>query len=545
MATILDFRIRPQSGNTYLLEVFERNRPELLASATFDYELDYLTGFRLDTLEADGKDHYARFERLQAFGQALYRKIFTGEVQKVWRSYKESGSFLILCLRIHPDAAGLEALPWETLFDGESFLAADVNGAVTRLPLDIDIPAALPPIPRPLRMLAFVSSPLDLPDLSRLRIEDEQEILLRAINDPAGEGRLSADFEDEGKLEILENSLEAGYHILHFTGHGIGPEQGGGLLLEGVQGKMLPVAVDDIVKSIGKGQKTLRLAVISGCQTARTLHAGTFRDLGRELLRNRIPAVIAMQFSITDDAGLKFAEVFYPRLASGRTLEESLHAARRALLNSEHYHLKADAFAPVLLTCDGNCLTTTEARIEAAAEPKIDFSFYLPLPQLKFGFYGRRREFRLIRDGLLHKNHRAVIVHGIGGIGKTALISHIADRLRKHFHGVYGFDCRGGNIAPETVLLELHRYLSMRGMNQLQPLIGQSVPPEMLANFLAQLLSQLPLLLIFDNFESLLDENHQIADGDMFKFLNTLVKTTATGSKFLFTTRYLFDLDQK
>ena len=143
--------------------------------------------------------------------------------------------FLVLCIRIADDANELEAIAWETLFDGEEFIAAGTKTTISRLPLDVQPQAALPAVPLPLKMLALVSSPLDLPDHSRLQMEREQEILLEAINDPAGQGRLRADFEDEAKLEILEGSLETPYQIFHFTGHGIAPENGGGLLLEDAQ----------------------------------------------------------------------------------------------------------------------------------------------------------------------------------------------------------------------------------------------------------------------------------------------------------------------
>jgi hypothetical protein len=57
------------------------------------------------------------------------------------------------------------------------------------------------------------------------------------------------------------------------------------------------------------------------------------------------------------------------------------------------------------------------------------------------------------------------------------------------------------------------------------------------------------LLVIFDNFESQLDDRtdgtFHIADQNLRRFLSTLVKATATGSRFLFTSRYLFDLDDR
>ena len=88
--------------------------------------------------------------------------------------------------------------------------------------------------------------------------------------------------------------------------------------------------------------------------------------------------------------------------------------------------------------------------------PSIDFSFHLPLPQLSFGFYGRRKEYRALRDGLIYRQQRAVIIHGLGGIGKTALASHGVKRLKDHFRGTYAFT--GSILAPETIVLELHRF---------------------------------------------------------------------------------------
>lgn len=186
--------------------------------------------------------------------------------------------------------------------------------------------------------------------------------------------------------------------------------------------------------------------------------------------------------------------------------------------------------------------------------PLIDKSFYLPLAQHSFGFYGRRREYRQIRDGILQRNQRAVIIHGIGGIGKTSLVSHTASRMRKRFRGVYAFDCSSGTLTPERVLIDLHRYFGLQEnfpqqyLKFLEQLLYQSLPPEMLANYLAQVLSNWSVLLIFDNFETHLERAETefiIRDTDLRTFISNLVKGTATGSHFLFTSRYLFDVEAR
>lgn len=334
METILDFQIQPLSAESYSLTVCERGSSQSLATATFSHRVDFLTDFSVDRLNASTKDPAERFDELQKLGRELYQKLFPPAVEHVWHEYKKRSEFLVLCLRFAEGAAKLEVLPWETLHDGAEFIAAGAKTTLTRLPLDVAPPSELPLIPRPLKLFGFFASPLDLGDHERLNAERELEILLEAINDPAGQGRISFEYEDEAKLEILERSLQDGYHILHFTGHGISPHDGGGLLLEDAHGKRLPASIADVMQAIERGQDgkaMLRLVVISGCQTARTLHTGVFNDLARELLRQQVPAVIAMQFSISDEGGLKFAEILYREIAKSVELERAIHAARRVL----------------------------------------------------------------------------------------------------------------------------------------------------------------------------------------------------------------------
>jgi len=557
VSALLEFHLQSDANDGFNVTVFDRNSSQPLAASRFEYRLDDLAQFEISRLDLNPRDPAGRLERLQAFGRKLYQKLFTVELEQIWRQHRDRGDFLTLCVRIHDDAKRLEAVPWEALHDGAEFIAAGAKTTITRLPLGIAPPADLPAIPLPIRMLALVSSPPDLPDGSRLNIEREQELLLEAINAPAGQGKLHVDFEDEAKLEILESSLEAGYHILHFTGHGIAPENGGGLLLEDDDGKQLPVGVNDFVSSLAKGFGTLRLAVISGCNTAQTLHTGGFRDLARALVAEKVPAVLAMQFSISDIGGLKLAEVLYPKLIAGQSLEAAVHAARRALWLTDDPVLQADALAMVLLTGNGNCLQAKAVEAPTVNfNPVIDTGFQLgTLPQLGFRFYGRRKEYRQLRDALLVNNHRAVIIHGIGGIGKTSLIAHAADRLYHprrqdgpRFKGVYSFDCAGATLAPERVLLELHRYFALQGAGALERFIGQPLEPEVLAQIVGQLLAQWPLLLIFDNFETQLartEAGFRIADEGLRRFLAALVKATATNTKFVFTCRFLFELDER
>jgi hypothetical protein len=103
-------------------------------------------------------------------------------------------------------------------------------------------------------------------------------------------------------------------------------------------------------------------------------------------------------------------------------------------------------------------------------------------------------------------------------------------------------------LAPETILLELHRFLERQQINILAQLLHRSFPAEQLAVFMGQVLSRIPILIIFDNFETQLsfdDGKHRIDDPNLKVLLEMLVKTTSQCSCFLFTSRYIFDIDEK
>lgn len=564
----LEFHIKAkaEAQNMFTLEVFQRGSSQPLANTSFEYDVSFLTAYDVSNLDSGKVEPGIRFEKLKSFGSVLYNRLFTKEIGDVWRNFKEKEDFVTLCIRISREVERLELLPWETLYDGREFIAAGACTGLTRLPLDISIKTDLPALSYPLKMLALLSSPLDLEDDERLNLEKEQEILLRGVNFPAGQGRLLVDFEDEAQLPIIENALETPYPLFHFSGHGIDPKSGGGLLLEDMGGKKRVSPVGEVMETLEKGIRHFRLAVIVGCYTACTLYASGFQDLARALARKGVPGVLAMQFSISDRGGIMLAEHLYPKLAEGQPVDKALSAIRRMMLQVDDPVIRGDAFAMVLFLGGEDILKAVEDRKKTdAREIRIEFDKLTMLPELRFGFYGRRKEYRMIRDGILYKHERAVIVHGIGGIGKTALIEHVASRLQGNFDGVCEFDCRGVALSPDVILLRFHRVLEGKGIKVLEQLMHRFFPAEELGAYVGQVLSQVSLLVIFDNFETQLSEilgspetlsqkgfwppeakvNHTIRDQNLKTFLEVLVRTTAERSCFLFTSRYWFDIDEK
>ena len=77
---------------------------------------------------------------------------------------------------------------------------------------------------------------------------------------------------------------------------------------------------------------SLRLAVLNACEGARAARTDPFAGVAGSLVQRDIPAVVAMQFEISDEAAIVFARGFYEPLAAGSPVDASLAAARLAML---------------------------------------------------------------------------------------------------------------------------------------------------------------------------------------------------------------------
>jgi tetratricopeptide (TPR) repeat protein len=90
-----------------------------------------------------------------------------------------------------------------------------------------------------------------------------------------------------------------------------------------VSGRYLGMLLHDL--------RSLRLAVLNACEGARTSRTDPFAGTAQSLAQEGIPAVIAMQFEITDEAAITFAHEFYQAVADGYPVDAALAEARKAI----------------------------------------------------------------------------------------------------------------------------------------------------------------------------------------------------------------------
>jgi WD40 repeat protein len=176
----------------------------------------------------------------------------------------------------------------------------------------------------------MISAPTDVPGLES---GEEWGKLTGALDDLIRHGLVQVDRLESGTLAALQRPLRLEeYHVLHFIGHGGWDEdaQDGALAFEGADRKTRLVTGRDLGLMI-RGHRSLRLVVLNACEGARSARDDPFGGVAQALVRQGIPAVIAMQFEISDPAALVFSQSFYQAIADGLPVDMATLEARRAM----------------------------------------------------------------------------------------------------------------------------------------------------------------------------------------------------------------------
>ena len=273
-------------------------------------------------------------KKIHSFGQELFEAIFKDDVRDRLRASLGEVNKQGLGLRLRLRMAGLSELgnfPWEFMYDPSlnRFLALSVDTPIVRY---LEMPQALQPltVQPPLRILAMICSPKDYP---RLDVEREWQNLREAMQDLQSRGLVDIQRLEPPTLSALQQRLRREqFHIFHFIGHGMfsDSQQDGLLLLEDDHREGYRLSGRDL-GTLLHDHRPLRLAVLNACEGARTSSADQFAGTAQSLMQQGIPAVIAMQFRITDQAAIVLAHEFYGALADGYPVDAALTEARKAI----------------------------------------------------------------------------------------------------------------------------------------------------------------------------------------------------------------------
>src|SRR5215207_8062682 len=270
----------------------------------------------------------------QDFGQALFQALLSGEVRTQYdlslREAKQQNKGLRLKLDIQ--APELTVLPWEFLYDpGRNvYLSLSSKTPLVRY-IELREPIEQLTVTPPLRILGMVASPLDLDPLD---VGQEKRRMEEAIKELQTRGRVELTWLEGQTPRDLQRALavDGPWHVFHFIGHGgfDRVSDQGLIALTNQEGYAQFVQAEDLAQLL-KDHWDLRLVVLNSCEGARGSESDAFSSTAATLVRPGIPAVLANQYEITDEAAIEFSRTFYQAVADGLPVDAAVAYARTSL----------------------------------------------------------------------------------------------------------------------------------------------------------------------------------------------------------------------
>ena len=330
------------------------------------FEIDELV---IETIErfnewAANHDSYCGKEDLKVLGLHLYRLLFNKEIRekfdKAIESVEQNDSNLRLRLNLifEESAKRFSLLPWEFLYlpnnhnslEGE-FLAEKTDLILTRnLPRLNLLKLAPDPDDVPIRILIVSSHPTTSNGKSLDKIVDDDfieyfkklnsdNIVVKHLTDPnlkqLQDFIHGAEDKDGNKIEGFAP------HIFHFIGHG---EAGKIALKKSLEDIMSSIPEDrrhlytdgdeddaewiggDGLTNIFKTVKP-KFVFLNACNAAKSEYKGynyLSNSIAQELSNAKIPAVLAMQYEISNDDASNFAKKVYSEIIAGTPIDQAV-----------------------------------------------------------------------------------------------------------------------------------------------------------------------------------------------------------------------------
>jgi tetratricopeptide (TPR) repeat protein len=512
-----------------------------VAGASFDLawplsgeDLDELRWYLEDYLRAPYGADSARGERIAAsferWGVAVFESVFgAGPARDAYIAARRGTAELEVVFR-SPSAAVL-GLPWELMRDPAraSAVALDLVG-VSRSLRAAALGESFAVEGDVLRVLMVISRPAGTRDVGYRMVARPLLERLEAVR-----GRVELVVLRPPTLDALERTLarerEAGrpFQIVHFDGHGVlagrrvAAGSGGvplwfdvaggeGLLVfEKPEGGPDPVPADSLARILKEAR--VPVVVLNACQSGavgKELEAA----VATRLLAEGVSSVVAMAYSVYAVAAAEFMAAFYERLFAGDRVSAAVGAGRRRLAARPgrpspkgemaladwvipvHYQRRPIHF-PALSTAR-SVARPLEMMLDDIREHSAGAGDGTGLDAIGT-FVGR--------DGLFYelevacRTHRAVVLNGPGGTGKT--------ELAKAF-GRWSRDTSGAQLVifhsfePGVASFGLDGVLSAIGLQAFGAQFARLDPGER-ENVILTALREHPLMLIWDNFESVFE----------------------------------------
>ncbi|MEH2211812.1 CHAT domain-containing protein, partial [Nostoc sp.] len=501
-----------------------------------------------DLIKLAERDYYVSFfpEDYTVTGRRLYNWLDGSDriLQPLLDKHRREGIVLAIAT-----SEKLAHLPWEVLHDGNGFLVQRVPAIVpvrwvsdsTVKKLTIDGEAEN----RALQVLFMATSPLNVEPV--LDFEGEEARILEATKRQP----LALTVEESGCLSEL-GYLVDGYgrdyfDVLHLTGHATLQDGQPRFITETATGEAFYASAGDIAQELQF--RLPKLIFLSGCRTGQAGNGGSVPSMAEELLKSGAKAVLGWGQNVLDPDATAAAAALYEELSAGKQIIEAVACTYQALIKNKarDWHLLrlyAAGNLPSSLVTPLRTRGRKPAPLHSVATQFLDPAGKVKVPTRE-SFVGRRRQLQnCLRVLSQSTDEVGVLIHGMGGLGKSSLAARLCDRLPNFERVVWV-----GRIDEASLV------------NRLVEKLDDNEQRKSLQNYdeelkfrLRRVFQQLheeakPFLLVLDDFEVNLEPRNQnyvlqSEAAEVMKALVWAIRENSTSHRIIITCRYDFEFTQ-
>jgi hypothetical protein len=247
-------------------------------------------------------------------GARLYNAIMCGDVQQLWA--RARGALLgpetvglRIRLALYPPTVA--ALPWECLYDPDRSELFAANGRTPLVRVENQERYLSPPRPLDAKLpvkilLAAPEDPTGI--INPAEASRTAEVLNRLGEDVAQTETMTGRFS---LIDLSRKLADMQADVLHLITHG---EPDGVLLWQDDEPAFMPAHTLRI--ALERAQ-TVKFVLLNACLAGQSSDRIPFTTVGPQLLQTGIPAVVAMQYEISDEDAAEFAQFLYEELLLG------------------------------------------------------------------------------------------------------------------------------------------------------------------------------------------------------------------------------------
>lgn len=314
------------SGRTGVPVIYARHGPDTaLARVECDGDIAQLLKLQRDFEKAiRGEGEELTPEQVRSYGEKLFNLVVRDRVRDLYATLPPQSVLRLHIYGNHPD---IQRFPWELFQEPNSVAVPDRNRIIVRIVPTIGV-VPREPLPRSqtLRVLFAVAEPDD----QRAVDWSETYAQLKQLFDARVAGsRVEMQFIRTATRDALVSALQRGFHVLHFYGHGEVLQGVGHLVLVDDKGHSDFVPANDLATLLSG--TTVRLAVLSACQSASGRSINDFTVVSASLVRAGVPAVVANQFPVYTHTIAPFAAALYRELLQSGDIDRAMAEARTHL----------------------------------------------------------------------------------------------------------------------------------------------------------------------------------------------------------------------